>query len=199
MNWTHSLKLVVLAVGVVAFGGCAVSGPHGIVTPASLGNPLKLLASDSVVIRAAAALASAFSALLLMSSATAFPVPHRVAEPARLPDGPAESPVTLAGIVSCREQVALPGDATVRVTLADVSHPAAPALVAQTTFAAAGGTMPLAFALAFDAGRLESGHSHEISALIEAQGRLLYVTGAAYRIDLAAAPAAVELVLVSAG
>jgi putative lipoprotein len=160
---------------------------------------LKLLAADSVVIRAATALASAFSALLLMSSATASPIPSVVAEPIRTPDGLAETPVTLAGIVSCRAGTELPHHATVNVTLADVSVAAASGRVlAQTEFAAAGGQMPLAFALAFDAARVESRHTYEISARIEAHGRVLFMTGTGYRIDLAAAPAAIELVLVAA-
>ena len=162
-------------------------------------NRLKLLAADSFVSRAATALASAFSALLLMSSATASAVPGVFAEPVRVPDGPAEMPVTLSGIVSCREGADLPRNATVNVTLADVTRTDVPVqVVAQTTFGAAGGQMPLAFALAFDAAGVDSRRTYEISARIEAHGRALFLTGAGYPIDLAAAPAAIELVLVSA-
>jgi putative lipoprotein len=167
--------------------------------PAGPENRLKLLAADSIVTRAAAALASALSALLLTSSSTPAAGPRGVVEPVLGPDTTTETPVTLAGIVSCRGHVQLPHHATVKVVLADVSPGAVTnRVVAQTRFAAAGGQMPLAFALAFDAAGLGSRRDLEISASIETKGRVVYVTPTPYRIDPAAAPAAIELVLVSA-
>jgi putative lipoprotein len=106
---------------------------------------------------------------------------------------------TIAGTVAYRQRIALPPDAVVKVTLADVTAADAPAkVIANLTFATEGRQVPLPFSLRFDGSRLDPNRVYSVSARIDQGARMLFVTDSANRVDPKALPTNLELMLVPA-
>lgn len=85
---------------------------------------------------------------------------------------------TLTGTVAYRERIALPPDARVKVTLADVARADAPAtVIAETESGSGGRQVPLPFSLTYDPARLTATGTYAVSARItDASGKLLWIT-----------------------
>ncbi len=120
---------------------------------------------------------------------------HAGSEP---PAGADAASRTLSGTVAYRERIALPPDAQVKVTLADVGRADAPAIViAQSEFPSEGRQVPIPFSLTFDPARIAPRGTYAVSARItDASGTLLWITDT--RVPLPAPGETVDLRLVSA-
>jgi len=85
-------------------------------------------------------------------------------------------PLYLQGNVVCRERMALPPNAKVEVTLADVSLADAPAkIIARTRFVARPGS-PISYRLKYDSRAIRANQRYVLQARITADNRLLYIT-----------------------
>lgn len=84
----------------------------------------------------------------------------------------------LSGTVAYRERIALPANATITVTLNDVSLADAPAkVISQTEFQSAGKQVPIPFELTYDRAQIDPRHRYAVSAKITgADGQLLWIT-----------------------
>jgi len=82
----------------------------------------------------------------------------------------------LSGEVFYLQRSALPPQATLEVSLLDVSLADAPAKVLARQAGPVAGQVPLPFSLAYDPTQLQPGHRYAVSARIEADGRLLFIT-----------------------
>ncbi|UTV28437.1 YbaY family lipoprotein [Photobacterium atrarenae] len=84
---------------------------------------------------------------------------------------------TVEGTLAYRERVALPANARITVTLADVSKMDAPAeVISQQTFLADGQQVPIGFQLDFMKDQIKPNHSYAISARIEVGDKLYFIT-----------------------
>lgn len=115
------------------------------------------------------------------------------------PSVAAETPaahVTLNGIVTYRQRIALPQDARLKVVIADVSRADAPALViAETEIQTAGKQVPISFTLDYDPAQIDPRGSYAVSARItDASGALLWIND--QRFDLPAPNTPANLMLV---
>lgn len=88
---------------------------------------------------------------------------------------------SITGTVAYRERIALPGDALVTVTLQDVSLADAPAkVIAKHRFETNGAQVPFAFDLAYDSAKIDPRHRYSVSARIEVNGQLRFITDTSY-------------------
>lgn len=84
---------------------------------------------------------------------------------------------SVTGTISYRERIALPADAVVTVTLQDVSLADAPAeVIAKHRFVSNGEQVPFEFNLAYDKNKIESRHRYSVSARIEVNGQLRFIS-----------------------
>ncbi|UXI02011.1 YbaY family lipoprotein [Photobacterium sp. TY1-4] len=84
---------------------------------------------------------------------------------------------TVEGTLAYRERVALPANARITVTLADVSKMDAPAeVISQQTFLADGQQVPFAFQLDFMKDEIKPNHTYAVSARIEVGDKLYFIT-----------------------
>lgn len=91
---------------------------------------------------------------------------------------------TLEGEVYYLERIGLPSTAILEVFLLDVSRADAPAITLAKQSGQIKGQIPLPFCLTYDPAEVEPGHSYEISARIENNGRLLFTTTTHNPVDL---------------
>jgi len=99
------------------------------------------------------------------------------------PEKPAEETKvsSITGTISYRERIALPKHALVTVTLQDVSLADAPAqVIAKHRFETSGIQVPVEFDLAFDPRKIQARHTYSVSARIEVDGRLRFITDTTY-------------------
>ncbi|WP_081454187.1 YbaY family lipoprotein [Vibrio furnissii] len=88
---------------------------------------------------------------------------------------------TVSGTMAYRERIALPDNAVVTVTLQDVSLMDAPAkVIATQTFETKGKQVPFAFELAYDSAQIDARHTYSVSARIELNGKLRFITDTHY-------------------
>lgn len=88
---------------------------------------------------------------------------------------------SVTGTLAYRERIALPDDAVVTVTLQDVSLADAPAkIIAKHRFETAGAQVPFQFDLAYDPKKIEQRHRYSVSARIEVDGKLRFITDTSY-------------------
>lgn len=120
--------------------------------------------------------------------------------PAAVPEGGGAAVARVTGIVTYRERVALPPTAVIKVQLVDVSRADAPASVLNEQVIRAGGKhVPFAFAMNYDAGRIETNHTYAVQARIEDDGKLRFINDQRYVVITRGAPTHVELLLKSVG
>lgn len=87
----------------------------------------------------------------------------------------------VTGTIAYRERIALPENALVTVTLQDVSLADAPAkIIAKHRFETGGTQVPLEFDLAFDPKKIQARHTYSVSARIEVDGRLRFISDTIY-------------------
>lgn len=101
-----------------------------------------------------------------------------------------EEPVTLDGTVTYRQRIALPPDATLKITLADMKQVAEAApIIAETEIDTAGRQVPISFALDYDPKRIAAGNNYAISARItDASGQTLWITQPAVELPAPGTP-----------
>lgn len=97
-------------------------------------------------------------------------------------DNPVETPgavrTEINGTVAYREKISLPGAASVRVVLEDISDAAA-ITIAETVFASEGRQVPIPFRLEYDPATIIPTHSYELRAqILNADGSPLWTTAA---------------------
>lgn len=84
---------------------------------------------------------------------------------------------TVEGTLAYRERVALPANARITVTLADVSKmDVAAEVISQQTFLADGQQVPIAFQLDFMKDQIKPNHTYAISARIDVGDKLYFIT-----------------------
>jgi len=83
---------------------------------------------------------------------------------------------SLDGEVYYLQRSALPPTATLNVSLQDVSLADAPAIVLDEQNAPVKGQVPLPFHLSYDPAQVKPGHRYSVSARIEVDGKLMFIT-----------------------
>jgi len=92
--------------------------------------------------------------------------------------------VGLDGEVFYLQRIALPPSATLSVSLQDVSLADAPAVVLDEQKGPVKGQVPLPFHLTYDPAQVKPGHSYSVSARIELDGKLLFITTERHTVQL---------------
>lgn len=128
------------------------------------------------------------SMVLFLAGCTATPVVPATGA------GAATGKVT--GSITYRERIALPPSAVVTVKLVDVSLADAPAvLIAEQVIPTKGRQVPIEFALAYDASRIQPSHTYAVQVRIEDGGKLLFISDTAHHVITRGAPAHVDIVV----
>jgi putative lipoprotein len=83
---------------------------------------------------------------------------------------------SLDGEVFYLQRIALPPNATLSVSLQDVSLADAPAVVLAEQKGPVKGQVPLPFHLSYDPAQVKPGHRYSVSARIEVDGNLMFIT-----------------------
>lgn len=83
---------------------------------------------------------------------------------------------SLDGEVFYLQRIALPPAATLSVSLQDVSLADAPAVVLAEQSGPVNGQVPLPFHLSYDPAQVKPGHRYAVSARIELDGKLMFIT-----------------------
>lgn len=88
---------------------------------------------------------------------------------------------SIIGTVAYRERIALPEQAVVTISLQDVSLADAPAkVIATQRIETQGKQVPFNFELAYDASKIIDQNRYSVSARIEMDGQLLFITDMYY-------------------
>ncbi|WP_426141288.1 YbaY family lipoprotein [Pseudomonas sp. DWP3-1-2] len=94
------------------------------------------------------------------------------------------SHASLDGEVFYLQRIALPPSATLSVVLQDVSLADAPAVVLARQSGPVKGQVPLPFHLQYDSKQIQPGHRYAVSARIESEGQLLFISTEHYSVKL---------------
>lgn len=86
------------------------------------------------------------------------------------------APLTVSGDVVYREQIAMPEGAVVTVRVADVSLADAPAVVIGEQVITNPGNVPVKYSVVYDGGKIVPGHRYAVSARIEVNGELRWIS-----------------------
>ena len=92
--------------------------------------------------------------------------------------------VGLDGEVFYLQRIALPPSATLSVSLQDVSLADAPAVVLDEQEGPVKGQVPLPFHLSYDPAQVKPGHRYSVSARIEVNGELMFITTENHAVQL---------------
>lgn len=90
----------------------------------------------------------------------------------------------LAGEVFYLQRIALPPAATLSVSLQDVSLADAPAVVLAEQKGPVKGQVPLPFHLSYDPAQVKPGHRYSVSARIEVDGQLIFISTEHHAVNL---------------
>lgn len=86
----------------------------------------------------------------------------------------------VTGTLTYKERIALPGNARITVTLADVSKmDVAAEVISSQAFLADGQQVPFEYQLNFSRQEIVANHTYAVSARIEVDGKLLFTTDTA--------------------
>jgi len=91
---------------------------------------------------------------------------------------------SLDGEVFYLQRIALPPTAILSVSLQDVSLMDAPAVTLAEQKGPVKGQVPLPFHLSYDPAQVKPGHSYSVSARIEVEGKLLFITTERHPVQL---------------
>ena len=91
---------------------------------------------------------------------------------------------SLDGEVFYLQRIALPPTATLSVSLQDVSLMDAPAVTLAEQKGPVKGQVPLPFHLSYDPAQIKPGHTYSVSARIEVDGKLLFITTERHAVQL---------------
>ncbi|HAS63599.1 MAG TPA: lipo-like protein [Vibrio sp.] len=90
---------------------------------------------------------------------------------------------SVTGTVAYRERILLPDNAVVIVRLQDISLADAPAkLIAEQAMETKGSQVPFAYSLSYDTDIIKPGHRYAVSARIEVNGKLRFITDTVYSV-----------------
>lgn len=90
---------------------------------------------------------------------------------------------SVTGFVGYRERIALPSNAVVTVTLADVSLADAPSkTISEQTFEVGNGSSPFAYSLEFNPSDIQANHTYAVRATIKVDGKLRFTTDTSYAV-----------------
>ena len=92
--------------------------------------------------------------------------------------------VGLDGEVFYLQRIALPPSATLSVSLQDVSLADAPAVILDEQKGPVKGQVPLPFHLSYDPAQVKPGHRYSVSARIEVNGELMFITTENHAVQL---------------
>ena len=92
--------------------------------------------------------------------------------------------VGLDGEVFYLQRIALPPSATLSVSLQDVSLADAPAVVLDEQKGPVKGQVPLPFHLSYDPAQVKPGHRYSVSARIEVNGELMFISTENHAVQL---------------
>ncbi len=101
----------------------------------------------------------------------------------------------LTGNVTYLQRIALPPDAVVHVTLADVSLQDAPAQEISEQTITEPGQVPIPFELIYDPEGIDPAHTYAIQARITAGEELLFINTTAHHVITRGNPTAIEVVV----
>lgn len=96
--------------------------------------------------------------------------------------------VTISGEVTYRERVALPPNASLRISLVDLTAPGTPTKVSAEAAIGTPGQVPLVFALNFDDRVVNATHQHALVAEISSGLEVVFRNAEPYPLDPLAAP-----------
>lgn len=91
---------------------------------------------------------------------------------------------SLDGEVFYLQRIALPPTAILSVSLLDVSLADAPSVTLAEQKGPVKGQVPLPFHLNYDPAQIKAGHSYSVSARIELDGKLLFITTERHSVQL---------------
>lgn len=91
---------------------------------------------------------------------------------------------SLDGEVFYLQRIALPPSATLSISLQDVSLADAPAVVLDEHKGPVKGQVPLPFHLSYDPAQVKPGHRYSVSARIEVNGELMFITTENHAVQL---------------
>lgn len=91
---------------------------------------------------------------------------------------------TLEGEAFYLQRIALPPSAVLTVSLQDVSLADAPAVALARQSGPITGQVPLPFKLEYDPAQVKPGHRYSVSARVEADGHLLFISTQHYGVTL---------------
>ncbi|VVN93578.1 YbaY family lipoprotein [Pseudomonas fluorescens] len=91
---------------------------------------------------------------------------------------------SLDGEVFYLQRIALPPTATLSVSLQDVSLADAPAVVLDEQSGPVKGQVPLPFHLSYDPAHVKPGHRYSVSARIEVDGKLMFISTEHHAVQL---------------
>ncbi|WP_219097852.1 YbaY family lipoprotein [Pseudomonas sp. UMAB-40] len=91
---------------------------------------------------------------------------------------------SLDGEVFYLQRIALPPSATLSVSLQDVSLADAPAVILVEQKGPVKGQVPLPFHLSYDPAQVKPGHRYSVSARIEVDGKLMFITTEHHAVQL---------------
>jgi putative lipoprotein len=124
------------------------------------------------------------------------PTPTWSAEPSRPPMPGAQS---LLGTVSCRDRITLPGMATLRVELIDLSaKDARSATVSEESHWITGGKLPVDFRILYDPSRIDPGHVYGVRARIMDGDKVLLMSATPSHVLTRGAPRTADVMVVPA-
>jgi putative lipoprotein len=115
------------------------------------------------------------------------------------PQSPPSSVARLHGTAAWREPVTLPADATLEVTVEDVSRADARAEVVARELIREPGSLPAPFTIDYPMDRILPGHRYGVRGRVEQQGRLLFITDTHHALPPAGSVAPFELRLARTG
>lgn len=92
--------------------------------------------------------------------------------------------ISLNGEVFYLQRIALPPTATLSVSLQDVSLADAPAVILDEQNGPVKGQVPLPFHLSYDPAQVKPGHRYSVSARIEVNGQLMFITTEHHAVQL---------------
>lgn len=103
---------------------------------------------------------------------------------------------SVSGHIAFEAQQGLPPGAVLEVQLQDISRADAPALIVAESLIFRPERSPVAFDLQFDPDTIEPGHSYAVTARIQAQGRLLFVTERQFPVLTRGAPGQIDISMI---
>jgi len=120
--------------------------------------------------------------------------------PAQIPGASASTQpapsMSVTGVVTYRERIALPPNAVVQVSLRDISLADAPAVVlGEQTIITGGNQVPIPFAIAYDPAAIDPRFTYAVSARITVDGQLLFTSMTTMLVITHGHPTHVEIVV----